>query len=218
MSNRKKKKRRGIIYFAPPVMVIVIGIIVYLIVLPSYGQGSIKICDLLMLNPRDMINTILGVEIIQTANSVAIDKIRVLDWIFIITFIVSLYFPGFYLHFRTSVPNENASVEKKDACLLIQKANIVLKGIKRQRKGKELDNLLYDAKCLEEKLAVESDFGYGDNRVIECEESIEKELQIFLNGVSAIETGNYKKNVQELEKIVVDINALLKQRNELKKR
>ena len=115
MSNRKKKKRRGIIYFAPPVMVIVIGIIVYLIVLPSYGQGSIKICDLLMLNPRDMINTILGVEIIQTANSVAIDKIRVLDWIFIITFIVSLYFPGFYLHFRTSVPNENASATSNNS-------------------------------------------------------------------------------------------------------
>ena len=73
-------------------------------------------------------------------------------------------------------------------------------------------------KKLEEKLSVESDFGYGKGSVINCENNIARQIQFLLDTVSCIENGDFEENLKEMNTVVTNINSLLRRRNELKKR
>lgn len=81
----------------------------------------------------------------------------------------------------------------------------------------ELDALIYAIKCLEEKLSLESDFGYGDNNVISCENNIAQQLQLLKNATKSIENGNIAENIKTINNIVLEINILLQKRTEMKK-
>ena len=78
--------------------------------------------------------------------------------------------------------------------------------------------MLTSVKRIEEKLSVESDFGYGKNNVISCENNIARQLQYLLDSVPYISTGNVSENIAELNKAVLNINSLLRKRIELKKK
>ena len=87
-----------------------------------------------------------------------------------------------------------------------------------KNKSKDINSLLTSVKRLEEKLSVESDFGYGKNNVINCENNIARQLQYLLDSVPYISTGNMSENIAEMNKAVFNINSLLRKRIELKKK
>ena len=92
-----------------------------------------------------------------------------------------------------------------------------LRQAKRRRNDNGLDALIYKVKCLEEKLFVESDFGYGGDVVIDCENDISRKLQFIKEMVSNIESGNITDNINILNEVVSETNMLLSKRRELKK-
>ena len=107
---------------------------------------------------------------------------------------------------------------KKEPYLLIQDVTDVLKQVKFRRSSKQLDSLMYSIKKLEEKLSVESDFGYGSNAVINCENNIARQIQFLLDTVPCIENGDFEENLKAMDTAVMNINSLLRKRIELKKR
>lgn len=101
---------------------------------------------------------------------------------------------------------------------MIQNVSFSLKRAQQGTERKELANLVSAVKRLEEKLFVESDFGYGNKIVIECENTIAMKLQLLEDYTSHIDVGDIVKNAKSMEAIVLDIDCLLKQRIELKRR
>lgn len=101
---------------------------------------------------------------------------------------------------------------------MIQNVTNQLKQLKIQRSSQQLDSLIYSIKKLEEKLSVESDFGYGESTVIDCENNIAKQIEFLLDNVSGIENGDFEENIKKMNVCVMNINSLLCRRSELKKR
>ena len=93
-----------------------------------------------------------------------------------------------------------------------------LKQLKARRNSKQLDSLIYSVKKLEEKLSVESDFGYGKSSVINCENNIARQIQFLLDTAPCIENGDFEENLKAMNTAVMNINSLLRRRIELKKK
>jgi hypothetical protein len=89
--------------------------------------------------------------------------------------------------------------------------------LEQRRSGKELGALIYNVKKLEEKLSVESDFGYGRSAAIECENNIAKQLQFLRDVLPYIENGNLSENISKMNTAATNITNLLRRRAELKK-
>lgn len=77
---------------------------------------------------------------------------------------------------------------------------------------------MYAVKKLEEKLSVESDFGYGKSAVINCENNIARQIQFLLDTVPCIENADFEENLKAMDTAVMNINFLLRKRIELKKK
>ena len=77
---------------------------------------------------------------------------------------------------------------------------------------------MYSVKKLEEKLSVESDFGYGKGAVISCENNIARQIQFLVETAPFIENGNLEENIDAMNTAVMNINSQLRKRIELKKR
>ena len=71
---------------------------------------------------------------------------------------------------------------------------------------------------MEEKVSVESDFGYGDRFVIDCEINIIKQLQFILKQISQMEKDTLEKKIKEIHVAVINIDDLLQERTILKKK
>lgn len=83
----------------------------------------------------------------------------------------------------------------------------------------DLDNLFYSSVVLcREKLAVESDFGSGEQLIIDCENNIAKQIQFLQNAVSNIERGDFEERLKAMSIAVMNADALLRKRIELKKK
>ena len=133
-------------------------------------------------------------------------------------FIASLFFVGKQFQKKPEPNATNAILVKKEAYLLAQDITEALKLEYQKNKSKDINALLTSVKRLEEKLSVESDFGYGKNNVINCENNIARQLQYLLDSVPYISTGNVSENIAEMNKAVLNINSLLRKRIELKKK
>ena len=129
-----------------------------------------------------------------------------------------LFFAGRQLQKKPEPDKTNSILTKKEPYLMIQDVSAALKMIKKQRNDNKLDALIYAVKSLEDKLFVESDFGYGDSNVINCENNIARQLQFLVEAAPDVEFGNIDENISRLNKAVMNINSLLRRRTELKKK
>jgi len=101
---------------------------------------------------------------------------------------------------------------------MMQDVYDALKSLKARTNDKRLDAVLYAAKRVEEKLSVESDFGYGKDIVINCENNIAKQLQFLLDIIPVADNGNIEENMKAINTAISNINSLLRKRTELKRR
>lgn len=105
----------------------------------------------------------------------------------------------------------------REPYLLAQEINSRLRLLKTSLSSKKIDALIYTAKCLEERFSIESDFGYGDRDIINCENEIAEKLQCILDIILHIGEKELYQNIKILDEAIAEVNFLLNRRKELKK-
>lgn len=203
--------------FAIPVFILFVGIVAYFIVVPKDYSRVISFFDWLFTDPQNIVDTLHDSRIVM-AQINSIIGIRIFWWVWLAAFIASLFFVGKQFQTKPAPDAPNAILTKKEPYLMIQDVMDALKQVKKRSSSKQLDSLIYAVKRLEEKLSVESDFGYGNTAVIHCENNIANQLQFLLDTVSCVENGNFEQNLDAMSTAVTNINSLLRKRTELKKR
>lgn len=203
--------------FAIPVFILFVGIVAYFIVVPKDYSRVISFFDWLFTDPQNIVDTLHDSHIVM-AQINSIIGIRIFWWVWLAAFIASLFFVGKQFQTKPAPDAPNAILTKKEPYLMIQDVMDALKQVKKRSSSKQLDSLIYAVKRLEEKLSVESDFGYGNTAVIHCENNIANQLQFLLDTVSCVENGNFEQNLHAMSTAVTNINSLLRKRTELKKR
>lgn len=159
---------------------------------------------------------ILNVPIIPMINGIGSPGIVGLVWV--AGLITSLFFAGRQLQAKPKSTASNAILNKKEPYLMMLDVSNTLNQLKSHKSSKHLDAVIYAVKVLEEKLSVESDFGYGSNAVISCENNIARQIQFITDIVLYIENGDLDVSLNAVNVAVMNINSLLRRRTELKKR
>lgn len=212
------KKSSETVVFLIPVILLLIGLIAYLLIIPNLFGRAVSFIDWLF-SGTEMIGLKALNEIglfFPSVGSIVIVKLW--TWLWLAAFITSLFFAGRQLQKKPEPDKTNSILTKKEPYLMIQDVSAALKMIKKQRNDNKLDALIYAVKSLEDKLFVESDFGYGDSNVINCENNIARQLQFLVEAAPDVEFGNIDENISRLNKAVMNINSLLRRRTELKKK
>lgn len=142
------------------------------------------------------------------------NKEDIIQIILYIVFIALLFFIGYKLNTKGMHPSST----KKHIEILVQEIISELMQIESAYRTSELHEFIHSVECLKEKLYSESDFGYGNTNVIDCEKEIESHLMDLIDEVPHILTGDVTKNINRLNTVVIKINALLLVRCELKKK
>lgn len=211
------KKVTGKFVFAIPVIIVLIGIIAFFIVVPGIYGRAVSFIDWMFADPQNIIDTLRDSNaVLPKVYSIA--GIKIFWWIWLSGLTASLFFVGRQIHAKPEPNADNAILTKKEPYLMILDVSGILKQLKARISSKQLDSLLYAVKRLEERLSMESDFGYGKNAVISCENNIAKQLQFLMETVSNAENGNFEENLKAMDAAVMNINSLLRRRIELKKR
>lgn len=205
------------VVFVAPIVLLLAGITVYFIVIPNiYGQ-VISISDWLYSDYQNIID-IIGEQNATDAMKNYFLIIKAFWYLWFAAFITALFFVGRHFQKKPEPDAKNAILVKKEAYLLVQDITAALKIESQKSKGRDLNLLMDSVKRLEEKLFVESDFGYGKEAVINCENNIARQLEYLLDSVPHISSGNMEENIAELSKVVINVNSLLRKRTELKRR
>lgn len=203
--------------FLIPIAIILIGIIAYFVIMPNLYGKVISFIDWLFDDPQNIVETLRDSDaILAQVNSIIGMKIFWCVWL--AGLIASLFFVGKHLQSKPEPNTSNAILTMKEPYLMIQDVTATLKQLKTRRNSNQLDSLIYSVKKLEEKLSVESDFGYGKHAVINCENSIARQIQFLLDTAPYIENGNFEENLNAMNKAIININSLLRRRTDLKKR
>ncbi len=211
-----KKMMNKFVFFIP-VIILLIGIAAYFIVVPNIYGKVVSFADWLFTDPQNIINTLRDPNaVLPQVNNII--KMRIFWWVWLAGLITSLFFVGKQLQAKPEPNAANAILTKKEPYLMIQDVTDALKLLKARRNSKQLDSLMYAVKKLEEKLSVESDFGYGKSAVINCENNIARQIQFLLDTVPCIENGDFEENIKAMNTAVMNINSLLRKRIELKKK
>lgn len=198
-------------------IILLVGVAAYFIVVPNIYGKVVSFVDWLFTDPQNIIDTLRNPNaVLPQVNSII--GMRIFWWIWLAGLITSLFFVGKQFQAKPEPNAANAILTKKEPYLMIQDVTDALKQLKARRSSKQLDSLIYALKKLEEKLSVESDFGYGKNAVINCENQIARQIQFLLDMVPCIENGNFEENLKSVNTAVMNINSLLHRRIELKKR
>lgn len=211
------KKVMGKFIFVLPAIIFFIGLIAFFVVLPSTYGKVVSFTDWLFTAPQNVIDTLRDSNIVLP-KVYSIISIRIFWWIWLAGLIASFFFAGRQLHAKPELNEANAILIKKEPYLMIQDVSGFLKQLKARTSSQQLDALLYEVKRLEEKLSLESDFGYGNITVIHCENDIAKQLQFLIDAIPNVENGDLGENLNVINTSVMNINSLLRRRMELKKR
>ena len=221
-SRRKKevgmdKNMVSKIIFLIPVLILIIGVAAYFIIIPGIYGKVISFIDWLFTDSQNIIDTLRNSNVVLShVNSIIV--LKLFWWVWLASLMISLFFIGKRLQNQSELIVSNAILKKNEPYLMIKKINSALKQIKIHNVSKQLDVLIYRVKQLEERLSVESDFGYGKSEIIYCENDIATQIQKLLKLVSNIEKGRLEENINTMSEIIVNVNFLLDRRTELKRK
>lgn len=203
--------------FFIPVIILLIGVIAYFIVVPNIYGRVVSFVDWLFTDPQNIISTLRDPNaVLPQVNSII--GMRIFWWVWLAGLITSLFFVSKQLQSKPEPNAPNAILTKKEPYLMIQDVTNALNQIKAHNSSKQLDSLIYAVKKLEERLSVESDFGYGQNAVISCENNIARQIQFLVNIAPCVENGDFEENIKAINTAIMNINSLLRKRIELMKR
>ena len=211
------KKVMNRVVFLIPVIILLVGVATYFLVIPDIYGKVVSFVDWLFTDPENSINTLRDPNAaLPKVNSII--GMRIFWWIWLASLVASLFFVGKQLQAKPEPNAKNAILTKRKPYLMIQDVTDALKQLKTRRSSQQLDSLIYSVKKLEEKLSVESDFGYGKSAVINCENNIARQIQFLLDIVPRVENDDFEENLKTMNTAVMNIDSLLRKRIELKKK
>ena len=211
------KKEIGKVVFSVPVIIFLIGVIAFFIVVPNIYGNTVSFIDWMISDPQNIIDTLRDSNVVLP-KVYGIIGIKFFWWVWLACLIASLFFVGRQLHAKPEPNAANAILTKREPYLMMQDVYDALKSLKARTNDKRLDTVLYAAKRVKEKLSVESDFGYGKDIVINCENNIAMQLQFLLDIIPAADNGNIEENMKAINTAISNINSLLRKRTELKRK
>lgn len=203
--------------FLIPIVILLIGIVAYYIVIPNIYGKVISFIDWLFTDSQNIMDTLRNPNAVLP-KIYSIIGMRIFWWLWLLGLSTSLFFVGKQLQAKPEPYTVNAVFTKREPYLVIQTVTDALKQLKTHRSSKQLDSLIYAVKKLEEKLSVESEFGYGESIVINCENNIAQQIQFLLDAIPCIENGDFEENLKAMNIAVMNINSLLRKRIELKRK
>lgn len=211
----------NIFVFLAPAVILLIGAAAYFIILPNMYGKAISLNDWLFTNPQDIIEALRDADA-MTGRVNSMVGMRILGWVWQAALIASLFFVGRQLQAKPEPNAADAILTKKQPYFQVQDIRGVLTQTKARHSSKKLDELLYAIKMLEEKLAVESDFGIGKSDVITCEKQIAKQLQFLFDTSRYVSAHTENRDVDEkldaMQAAVRNVNFLLRRRMEMKRK
>ena len=208
MKYQKKKYIISITVILAPIIVFIVGVIEY------YRQSVDE--QLLFI---EWIVTRYNIASIFNNEALIGDRFRRLFWnIWIIAFALSLFTMGKYFNDSKKNVNKDAILKDKDPYIKAQYIYQKLKETKKENNLKELDQIIYRIKIIEEQLSVESDFGYGDSELILCENEISKNLNQLMHMAGNIHGSVLHEDITMMYKAISEINVQLRKRQELERK
>lgn len=118
---------------------------------------------------------------------------------------------GYQIQNAKAKLNKNAVIKNQEAYLKIHLAYNRLKQTK-AIDGTNFDLLLYRVKVIDEELSVETNFGYGDDELTLCENSINQLLDKLLDYTEKIDETDYQIGINQIFRIVSQVEEALEQR------
>lgn len=203
--------------FATPAIILLVGAIAYFIVVPKiYGQ-IVSLIDWLFTDSQNIVNTLRDPNIVlHQVNRII--GLKIFWWVWLSALIASLFFVGQQLQTKPETTGINALLTKREPYIMMLDVSHTLNQVKMSKNSKHLDAVIYAVKVVEEKLSVESDFGYGSDAIISCENNIAKQIQFLIETAQNLESGDFDAILNLINTAVMNINSLLRKRTELKKR
>lgn len=211
MWNNNQKLKEYIIY-ALPVLFLVVGIWAFLNVISMHYIRAISLIDWLLSGSDNIIATVRDVDTVM-GRLQRIMLMRAFWVLWFAGFSVSIFMLGKHVHNKKEQYSEHAEIRGKDAYGTVKEIII-----KNHKKLQAADCITLNKKinALAERVKFESDFGYGDLSVIDCENQIDKRFYDLAVLLAAYEPD--LDNGQAVESVLDEINMLLDQRAEMKKR
>ena len=208
------ERLRIILIYAIPLMFGLIGIWAFFYVLSMNYTRAISFIDWILSGPDNIISTLKDVDTVMSKiHRIILTR---MFWIIWFTgFSISVFVLGKYIHNKKEDHSYYATIKRKEACNAIK--NIIKVHSVLLSKNTDLEKKI---KLLAERMGCESDFGYGDISVIECENEIKEKID-NLNKILRKTKSNVVDNqgdVIQAESILDEISIILDHRAELKKR
>lgn len=207
------RKTSDWIFYLLPIGIVIVYVLIYMVYLPHAYDKTISIADWIVKNPKAVI------EELQNSQNVfpSLYKIifwKLLNYAFFAGFIVSLYVLGRKIQFAKPEQSVGAVLREREAYYMIMESYEAVKQI--PALGIEVQRAI---KTVYDRLKNETDFGYGNERVIQCENEIEHYLKMISSNIAKLNSQNTEDDArQEIVSACQMIMAKLKIRTELKKK
>lgn len=207
------KNIMGKVVYAAPFIILLIGLMAYSIIIPDSYNRTVSLIDWLI-NDTDKI-----MEKLRDPNEVLpqiyrVIGLRIFWWLWLGSFIGSLFFVGRRLQGTSEPEATNAVLRKKEPFLRTKALLEALRTIQQSgRYGNRMNDIISSMQKLESRLSVESDFGYGKQSVISCENSVAEQILFMEEIVDVFD----EDKIRDLMSAISNINSLLRRRSELKK-
>ena len=207
-----QRKIQEYIIFALPVLFLLVGIWAFFNVVSINYTRAISIIDWLFSGSDNIIATLRDVDTLM-GRLQRIILMRAFWICWFAGFSVSVFMLGRHIQNKKEKYSEYAVIRGKEA---YHKAQTVIIRNHNKLHTKECLKLSKRLNALVERLNYESDFGYGDFAIIECENQINQKINALIGHLTDYEPG--LDNQQCVDAVLDEINILLDQRAEMKKR
>ena len=212
------KKDLKWVIFSIPFVIALIVLIIYSFIIPKTYGNAVSFIDWLFSNPENIVDTLRDPNMVLP-RVYNIIFLKVGTYVLTIVFITSLFMVGKQLHRKNEPDNLDALLKGKEAFFNAMKISAALKEAKGKINNMDIEKLSHKMKILQEKLSIESDFGYSNKSITDCENEIAHLLDHLYNMANALTSDEkmmvYQSNINEC---ISRIQALLNQRTEMKKR
>ena len=202
-------KNRIWIAYVLPIFFVIVFLLIYFVLPPKIYEKGLSIGQWLASNPDKLLNIMQDKDAVFTP-VYEIWCIKIIIYVLWGGFILSLFNLGWVIQNKKKDYNPNAiykdNVVYLKALELYEKLN--------NKEYEKFENAKRELRVVTEKLRNESAFGYGDDSIIDNENSI---VDLLNQIETKIKESNEEDSAQDIVSICKEIQSKLKTRIELKK-
>ena len=206
------RKFKEYLIFILPVLFLLVGIWAFFNVVSINYTRAVSVVDWLFSGPDNIIATLQDVDTLMgQVQRIILMRAFWICWF--AGFSVSVFMLGRHIQNKKEKYSEYAVIRGKEA---YHKAQTVFIRNNNKLHTKECLKLSKRLNALVERLNYESDFGYGDLAIIDCENQINQKINNLSECLTDYEPD--LDNQRSIEAVLNEINILLDRRAEMKKR